>query len=153
MGAVTAWMNNASQAKKALNERRRQILEGVTDVVDSFCSDGAKYHSTLRNALYKKTNHGPLSAKEFQHIEDLEARFYESFVLNSSCSAKLLLLGEKEAAARLDQLGSDLDRLFKVGGIHSDKCSDAELQKHKESIRNSRKAFFEALSRSYARSV
>lgn len=116
VGAVTAWMNNASQAKKALNERRRQILEGVTDVVDSFCSDGAKYHSTLRNALYKKTNHGPLSAKEFQHIEDLEARFYESFVLNSSCSAKLLLLGEKEAAARLDQLGSDLDRLFKVGG-------------------------------------
>lgn len=51
VGAVTAWMNNASQAKKALNERRRQILEGVTDVVDSFCSDGAKYHSTLRNAL------------------------------------------------------------------------------------------------------
>jgi len=153
VGAVTAWMNNSSQAKKALNARRREILEGVTEVVDTFCSEGAKYLSTLRNALFKKAKEGYLSAKEFQRLEDLETHFYESFLLKNSCSAKLLLLGEKEAAACLDNLASDLDHLFKVGGIHSEKCSDGELQKHKETIGKSRKAFFEALSRAYARSV
>lgn len=153
MGAITAWINNTSQAKKALNERRREILEGVTDTVDASFGAGAHFCAQLRNALHERSKQGHLSANEIQTLEDVEASFYSSFRLHSSCSAKLLLLGETEAEQHLRTLNSHLDRLFKEGNIHSDKCSDENLEEHKGRITASRKAFFNELSKAYIRNV
>lgn len=152
-GVGAAWLNNSIQAKKALNERRRQIIELVIESVDSACNAASLYWSNLGNGVYKRDKGEKLTDSDKTQLDSLQSKFFESFMVLNSSGAKLLLLDEKDAEAQLQELRTALDGFFKIANLDSKKCTPEALTSHKDAISSKRRMFYSALSRAYARSV
>ena len=152
-GVWVAWLNNTIQAKKALNERRRQILEAVIEAVDGATNAGSMYWSNLSNGLYKRSKGEQLSTSDRAQLDSMQTKFFESFTTLNSCGAKLLLLNETEAEAALSSLRSALDAFFRIANLENKNCTMENLATHKEQISSKRRAFYSSLSKSYGRNV
>ncbi|RFC38298.1 MAG: hypothetical protein DID90_2727552661 [Candidatus Nitrotoga sp. LAW] len=152
-GVWVAWLNNSIQAKKALNERRRQIIELVIESVDSACNAASLYWSNLGNGVYKRDKGEKLTDADKAQLDSLQSKFFESFTVLNSSGAKLLLLGENDAETQLQELRTALDAFFKIANIDGKKCTSDALASHKEAISTKRRIFYSTLSNAYARSV
>ena len=152
-GIWVAWLNNSIQTKKALNERRRQIIELVIESVDSACNAASLYWSNLGNGVYKRGNGEKLTDTDNAQLDSLQSKFFESFTVLNSSGAKLLLLDESDAEAQLQELRAALDAFFKIANIDNKKCTTDALASHKDAISTKRRLFYSALSKTYARSV
>jgi len=152
-GIWVAWLNNTIQAKKALNERRRQIIELVIESVDSACNAASLYWSNLGNGIYKRGKGEKLTDTDYAQLDSLQSKFFESFTVLNSSGAKLLLLDESDAEMQLQELRAALDAFFKIANIDNKKCTTEALASHKDAISSKRRMFYSALSKAYAHSV
>lgn len=152
-GVWVAWLNNSIQAKKALNERRRQIIELAIESVDSACNAASLYWSNLGNGVYKRDKGEKLTDTDKAQLDSLQSKFFESFTVLNSSGAKLLLLDERDAETQLQELRAALDAFFKIANVDNKKCTSDTLASHKDAISSKRRIFYSTLSKAYARSV
>ncbi|RBO83965.1 hypothetical protein [Marinomonas aquiplantarum] len=150
-GLFVAWMNNKSQVKKDLHDRRRAILEGVLESVDSSANAASLFWANLANTVYKRDNNQQILENEKEELDKLQNNFFAAFTLLNSSGAKLLLLGEEISEAKLSVLRTEFDALFRIGSISNSNCTKENLNNHKELISKARKDFYLELSKAYQR--
>jgi hypothetical protein len=148
---LVARLNNRSQIARSLLEKRREIIESVLTDIDSFTTAASVYWANLSNAVFKRDQKEFLSPEDLGQLKELEQALFESFTISGRCSARLLLIGEREAAKKLRDLRGTVDGFFRIGNIRSDSCTASALEEHKKLMLQERDGFLLALSKSFER--
>lgn len=148
-GLLIARTNNKSQAKKDFHDRRRAILEGVLESVDSSANAASVYWASLINADLKRKKNKPISDKENEELNTFKNNFFDAFTVLNSSGAKLLLLGEQESESKLAILRGEFDDFFKVVNAANKNYTKEDLIAHRDRMSQARKEFYLELSKAY----
>jgi hypothetical protein len=152
-GIWVALVNNRSQSSRTYLEKKRSILESVLADVESFLGATIMYWANLSNAVYKRDKGIRLTEADTKELKKLEQALFESFKLLGSCSAKLLLIGEEVAEAKLKELRTTVDDFFQIANVENPKATESTLSKHRELIGARRTEFYRAAGESFKKSV
>jgi hypothetical protein len=152
-GLLLASLNNKSQVKKALYERRREILESIVDAVDSTCNAAAVHWATLANAVFKRDTNQRIADADMSELTELERKFFASYTTLNGSAAKLMLLEEAACESKVVALRAALDEFFGIAHVENEKCTKEALESHKSAISAARRDLYSEIGKAYKRAV
>jgi len=150
-GVMVAWLNNRSQAMKVFQERRRVMLETVTEAVDGACNAASLFWAKLGAAVTARDSQQRIADSDLRELKKLERTFFASYTVINSSASKLLLLGEASTEARLRILRSSLEDFWGIADLSNPLCTEQSLAQYKSSISLARGDFYAEISRAYRR--
>jgi hypothetical protein len=147
-----AKLNHDREAQKAQTTRKRDLLEGIAEQVESFTHTALKYWALTRErATYERDGDEMPETRfsEWQNISSVALR--DSYKEMTNAEAKLLLLGEDECQKLLREYGEYVSK-FKSESYSSKllaELSEAQIQEYRKEILAKRSILFTKLSSIY----
>jgi hypothetical protein len=151
-GAWTAYQSSVTrgaEAAKALQTRRRELLEDTAQVIDNFTASLAGYWAALTNLLDLKA-HGTATSDDRAQYQKLATELYSAFPTLNTAESRLLLLGHSEAQQALRDYSVAVERFFTNSDVDSTTLTEAELRDIYKQFREQRRALLLQLSALYA---
>lgn len=148
---LIARLNHNREMEKSQAIRRREMLEGIAEQIETFTHAVLKYWAlTGERAIYERDDH-PMPEDRQLEWKEAYSSIPGMFKEITSAEAKLLLLGEEESQKLLRDYGNYISQFKAATFAAGQKLSNSVMQDHRANILNKRAALFQSLSAIYKR--
>ena len=147
---IIAKMNHDKEMEKDRLRRRRELLEEIASKCDNFSKEIRDYWALLSDWLEVHNPEKELPEHSFK-INESQKRFYNAFHDLSSAVGRLLLLGEKEASAKVHEYGSYAQRFYSSVYIGCKGIEEKEMKEYRNNFKSQYENIMFAISEIYKR--
>jgi hypothetical protein len=152
IGGVVATYQAAAlfrrERKKALCDRRRELLEEFVEKFDAFGATVADYHASFWN-LHEERAKGKLTEEmKTKHLK-IDSQMTRAFKQLHAVESRLLLIREDDLYDALRDYIADTQTLYEKTELESTTLTEDDLSAFKERLRDKRRALLRAVGERY----
>lgn len=151
-GGIVTYLANYHLKKQeqaqAYQKETREVLREVASKVQVFHTALSDYWAQTRNAAFKRDKkdfNDPITDTDRNELSAAEQIFYSAFSTLGESHALLLLIGGPKSAQKLNAYREAADEFFKTSHLENEKCTQENLDRHKENITQKKDALFLSL--------
>ena len=116
-------------AKASFSVNVRRQLQEITILLETFHEDISKYWAQTINAAEDRDLEKAISQEVKAELKDLDNKVFNKFPVLSNCKSRLILLGDKLSASKLEEYRDRCNEFFGFSPV-----SPPEVHKRKSSF-------------------
>lgn len=143
-------LNHNKDSEKEAIRRKREMLEGVAEEIETFSNAVMEYWAYLVEFTRYKESPGEIPKGLKDKVEEAGSRLFKDYARLTNAESKLLLLGFNECEAKVRELGDYVKKVRRTPWKEESKLTSEEAESFREIILKKRKELFSELKNVYS---